>query len=208
MQNDLISRILLRAENPKTIHDMAAGLSPKPRINQKASEKEILLFEQEIKFKLPHVLIEILTKIGNGGFGPGYGLFSTDEMIKTYREILKSDEYDMKESFLPILTWGCDIYSCIDLGETGFPVYYCELGNCCLDDVSFEIENAEGEVVESGTGNPFTDENVKEMGEMVETNILHRNSFESFISDWADGINLESEVVNFDEDEEEEDDED
>ena len=33
--------------------------------------------EQSLGFYLPHLLREIYTQVGNGGFGPGYGIDGT-----------------------------------------------------------------------------------------------------------------------------------
>jgi hypothetical protein len=187
MNKDLLSRVAARASNPKTIIDAAMGegvtITPTPTINAVAKITDIEKVQKEIGMSLPQPLAEILLNVGNGGFGPGYGLFSTDDLIKNYREIMADEDLSMEASYLPILTWGCDIYACIDTQNPDFPVYYCQLDACgCFED-------GETPEVDDETGLP--------MGIQ-----LHRDTFEAFISDWADGINLEEEVLDMEDDEE------
>ena len=97
------------------------------------SDHEIVQSESILGFPVPALLKEIYSTIGNGGFGPGYGLlglhngFSDDlgnNAIELYKLNLLPDSDDPSwiwpTNLLPICHWGCAIYSCIDCSsETG-----------------------------------------------------------------------------------------
>jgi SMI1 / KNR4 family (SUKH-1) len=50
------------------------------------SEHELFAFEQEFKVSLPSEYVEFLMHLGNGGAGPGYGLFSLARSAVEQRE--------------------------------------------------------------------------------------------------------------------------
>ena len=79
--------------------------------------------------KLPPLLRRIYTEVGNGGFGPGYGLIGVSgganddgrTIAELFTEFRRPDEEDphwaWPEDLLPVCHWGCAIYSCIDCGD-------------------------------------------------------------------------------------------
>jgi SMI1 / KNR4 family (SUKH-1) len=96
--------------------------------------KTIKVVDTELRFELPELLRMIYTKVGNGGFGPGYGLIGVPggaiEDGKTinehYQSFRSSDPDDPKwkwpEKLLPICHWGCAIYACVDCSRPEAPV--------------------------------------------------------------------------------------
>jgi hypothetical protein len=89
--------------------------------------------EKQLGFSLPPLLKQIFTEIGNGGFGPGYGLIGLtngvpDDTGKTgpaiYRMFRDGDPEDptwaWPKGLLPICHWGCAILSCVDCADPGF----------------------------------------------------------------------------------------
>ena len=89
--------------------------------------------EQELGLGLPPLLRRLYAEIGNGGFGPGYGLIGLtngvpDDTGRTapaiYKESRGEDPDDpawqWPEALLPICHWGCAIVSCIDCIDTSF----------------------------------------------------------------------------------------
>jgi hypothetical protein len=89
--------------------------------------------ERRLGFPLPPLLKRIYSEIGNGGFGPGYGLIGLtngvpDDTGKTgpdiYKEFRSADsgEANLKWplGLLPICNWGCAIVSCVDSGDPSF----------------------------------------------------------------------------------------
>lgn len=84
--------------------------------------------EDKLGFALPPLLIRMLTEIGNGGFGPGYGLMGlgadgfTDDRSMTadtlYLSFRRPDPatptWTWPEGLLPMVHQGCALYDCLD----------------------------------------------------------------------------------------------
>jgi hypothetical protein len=92
--------------------------------------------ETRLGFRLPPLLKQIYLDIGNGGFGPGYGLIGMtggepDDTGKTAPEIylqfqsvhIEEPEFCWPQSLLPICHWGCAILSCVSCDEQDYPMY-------------------------------------------------------------------------------------
>ena len=100
-----------------------------------AREDALASDERRLGFRLPLLMKRLYREIGNGGFGPGYGLIglsggALDDIGRTAPEIYASfsepgeDDSDLKwpRGLLPICHWGCAIYSCIACAAPGFPM--------------------------------------------------------------------------------------
>ena len=132
MSELLIARIARRAANRETQVDMKLSqqsLAPPLRaVDAEASEREL-------GFAIPELLKLVYGRVGNGGFGPGYGLMglrtgATDDQghdaVDAYRIYASSDpdepSWEWRDQLLPICHWGCAIYSCIDCKTQGSPI--------------------------------------------------------------------------------------
>jgi hypothetical protein len=78
--------------------------------------------EHQLGFRLPPLLKRLYTEVGNGGFGPGYGLLSivpissVDRPIPVYYSKLRSRRNaGWPAGVVPFNDWGCLIVSCLDL---------------------------------------------------------------------------------------------
>lgn len=93
----------------------------------KLAESDLERSTLELGFEIPHLLVELYKNIGNGGFGPGYGLLgllngARDDMgntaislYKLNREPDPDDEtWKWPDRLIPICHWGCAIYTCLD----------------------------------------------------------------------------------------------
>jgi hypothetical protein len=144
-----------------------------------ASEVGVARAENGLGFPIPTLLKECYLKLGNGGFGPGYGLIGVaggcesdfGDLVGTY-QVLKQDQESedrvWPSGLLPFCEWGCNIFSCVDCNDARHPVYtfedfsvrpenynldkFFELWMCGVDILSYE--SAEPESVE--ITNPFT----------------------------------------------------
>ncbi len=89
--------------------------------------------EKRLGFTLPPLMKRLYMEIGNGGFGPGYGLIGLtngvpDDTGKTGPTIYKQlrtahpDEPNWKwpDRLFPICHWGCAILSCVDCADSNF----------------------------------------------------------------------------------------
>ncbi len=118
MPDDLIDCLRRANEDPMTRTDMASTSCP----SHHAPVNSALLAAEEARlgFDLPESLRRLYRDVGNGGFGPGYGLYGlkgghADEgrtLVETY-EMFVSDSSWPRE-LVPIVDWGCATWSCID----------------------------------------------------------------------------------------------
>jgi hypothetical protein len=100
--------------------------------------------ENALGFYLPSLLKRIYHEVGEGGFGPGYGLFrlnasrvvwngadAINAIVPCYREerpIIQDGDADWvreennaeiwPEGIVKICDWGCNMYSCLDCFDT------------------------------------------------------------------------------------------
>lgn len=122
---ELIAAVRRRAQDPATRTDQAA-VSP-TTIAPVATEVEIVRVEARLGLRIPQVLRAIYASVGNGGFGPGYGLMglpggftddqgnSADQLYELFRQPDPEDStWHWPAGLLPICHWGCAMYSCID----------------------------------------------------------------------------------------------
>jgi hypothetical protein len=82
--------------------------------------------EAALGFSLPPLLAELYSRIGDGGFGPEYGLLplldsppsgepAAVAQYLAHREgALKDPDWPWPEGVLPISHWGCAMYACVD----------------------------------------------------------------------------------------------
>ncbi|MBO9478323.1 hypothetical protein J7382_12325 [Shimia sp. R11_0] len=125
MSQDILNKVLLRAQIASKRTDFSDVLSSSvfPRLSAKDLSDSVL----ELGFEPPALYVAMLQSIGNGGFGPGYGLMglvggATDDQGQTAVDLYKCfaegdpDELTWKwpQGLLPVCHWGCAIYSCID----------------------------------------------------------------------------------------------
>jgi hypothetical protein len=128
MAEELIARIQHRADDPRTRTD-TAHISVPPRFSP-ATASALAQSERRLGFSLPPFLGEVYQRVGNGGFGPGYGLiglpggFAHDEeksIVELYQSYHVTSEDDptwqWPDGLVPICDWGCAIFSCVDCNK-------------------------------------------------------------------------------------------
>ena len=149
--DDLIARLRERSKDPRRLRDMVfTGDCVAPP----TTVAEIAEAEQRLGIELPSLLASLYTAIGNGGFGPGYGLLGLihghsvgDDRAVSLWEAWTSCHLDARyqawrypRTFLPLAAWGCAIYSCVDLADPSSLVWrfepsgFIELGSGEDDD--------------------------------------------------------------------------
>src|SRR2546427_887174 len=200
MTDELLTRVLARASDLATIHDNTKYWTAVPKIHPQASPEQIATTEAAVGFELPQLLKEILVRIGNGGFGPGYGLigvqggyadFKGEHLAELGQELGALDR-----KILPICNWGCGIYSCLDCSKPETPVSTFNPQTHALAPenlVRVSITSPSGEVTKVYEREP------KPSRPSIKTPkdlrlIPHRRSFQEYISDWASGRRLWEEI--------------
>jgi hypothetical protein len=132
--NDIITLVRSRLKQKTTDQDwlQKRGFWQR-RIGKRASPSQLAADEERLGFALPPMLKRLYVEIGNGGFGPGYGLIGIsggvpDDLGRTATEAyrgLRSQErsppgWSWPEALLPICHWGCGITSCVDCSTPDF----------------------------------------------------------------------------------------
>jgi len=131
----IIEAVRFRASNPRRRTDQSdtsrtAAASP-------ASSYQISEAERSLGFPLPELLKKLLQEVGNGGYGPGYGLIGTpggfsddlgNSFVSLYEAFASKDPddpaWDWPTGLVPICHWGCAICSCVDcLHDNGMYVW-------------------------------------------------------------------------------------
>src|SRR5579885_20602 len=100
------------------------------RARPPVTEEDIAYAEALLGYPLPPFLKRIYLEVGNGGFGPGYGLASLltpeGESAHVYRSIVHTTLHyrgrSWPETLLFLCDWGCAIYSSVDCSTLVYPI--------------------------------------------------------------------------------------
>jgi len=128
---DLIQRLQDRNADRERATD--GGIHPRKPIPPSPT-RGLQVTEREIGFELPELLRTVYLKVGNGGFGPQYGIIGTKGGAKLDGYTLETCYQDMmkleKENFiwcwprglLPLANYGCGMWSCVDCEYKKLPM--------------------------------------------------------------------------------------
>ncbi len=133
----LIVRLNERAHDPKRAADEVGTIRdekgrPVPRVAAPpATEEQVAAAEKRLAFGLPPLLRQVYQGVGNGGFGPGAGLFGLptspndekDSAAGRYFELRRTQTKPLWPSgLLPLCDWGGGIGSFVDCTLPDAPV--------------------------------------------------------------------------------------
>jgi len=121
MWDETVARVIERRANPATRISGASQVALVPPVDEVA----IRAAEHALGFALPAFLKKLYTSVGNGGFGPGFGLVglqggyvSADHsLVDWYHSVRAADRAEDTQwphQVVPICDWGCLIFSCVD----------------------------------------------------------------------------------------------
>ena len=109
---------------PEHLEARAAGLVEKLPPLKPASIDAVEAAERRFGHAFPSLLRRLYLEVGNGGFGPGYGIMGFPRVTMTrtparsptlgHRNTARPDS----KSLFPLCTWGCGIYSFVDCTDT------------------------------------------------------------------------------------------
>ncbi len=135
------AKVMQRAANPSLRTDLAQTSGV--QIGAPLSLPLVPTLEASLGFGLPQPLLDLFAHVGNGGFGPGYGLMRlapadrpafAGNAIAVHRFLTGIDYIDPNDpddptlawppGFLPIVHWGCSMYSVIDCLDPAFAVLF------------------------------------------------------------------------------------
>jgi hypothetical protein len=126
--DSLIARIRSRVANPLRAVDAATWVCPMPTIAPPANPAEVDAAETALGFAVPQVLRRLYTEVGNGGFGPNYGLegVPTIPPVPGHADIVALYEcYNWEPppdypvhvwpgGWVPLIGGGCNYIECVD----------------------------------------------------------------------------------------------
>jgi hypothetical protein len=140
--DNIIADVLRRVADPNRRVDMR--LSEAVRIGVPFDISTLPAIEGLIGHPLPPPLIDLYQRVGNGGFGPGYGFMKlsvTDKRafggnilaVLNFLQNAVADDPENDDALppspawpvgvVPLVYWGCTLYSLVDCNEPGFPVF-------------------------------------------------------------------------------------
>lgn len=119
-KSGLRQRVYTRG-SPEHLAARKAGLVERLPALRTASAAALAEAEAALVHPLPSLLRRLYLELGNGGFGPGYGLLGVAD---GHRDDANNTAVSLREGWdglpralLPICYWGCAIYSFIDLSS-------------------------------------------------------------------------------------------
>ncbi|MGV9453667.1 SMI1/KNR4 family protein [Streptomyces sp. NPDC003635] len=107
--------------------------------------------EAALGFPLPPLLAELYLRIGDGGFGPEYGLLplldsppsgepaAVVQYLANRESGRKDPDWPWPEGVLPISHWGCAMYACVDCLAPEAPVLLFE-PNADISDQAWYVD--------------------------------------------------------------------
>jgi hypothetical protein len=114
--------------SPEHLEARAAGLVERLPPLTPASPAAVREAEDLLGHRLPLLLRRLYLEVGNGGFGPGYGILGVrgghgdyrHTAVDLYRQAHSgtwSAWSSMPAGLLPVCHWGCGIYSLVDCAD-------------------------------------------------------------------------------------------
>lgn len=123
--SSLLAAIRERVQDPTRYRD--SGAEWHRPVRAIPDEAGVQLVESELGVRFPEMLRSVYTAIGDGGFGPGYGLLplsplkaepAQDSVLGLYQVFSGADPEDPSwvwpRRLVPFCDWGCAIRSCVD----------------------------------------------------------------------------------------------
>jgi hypothetical protein len=151
----------LRKRNADRQRATNGYLHPRRRV-QPVTVKDLQVLERALGFKLPDLLRSVYTTVGNGGFGPAYGIVGAtqgsgvkkDSLRSCYQEMLWLEEQNAfwrwPRRLLPLAHYGCGMWASVDCEYKTLPMILWDPNN-----LAEELAGAEARL---NWGNAFWDQ--------------------------------------------------
>lgn len=139
----LLARIKARVADPLRAVDAAAWVMPMPTIRPPATPAEADAAEEALGFPIPLLLRRLYTEVGNGGFGPNYGLEGvptipptpgTSDIVVLHEQYCTSQPeyptFQWPHGLVPLIGGGCLYMECVDFLNPPHAVVMFDGGDC------------------------------------------------------------------------------
>ncbi|MGW2332577.1 SMI1/KNR4 family protein [Streptomyces sp. NPDC001685] len=105
-----------------------------PSLPEPVNAATVARAEAALGFSLPPLLADLYLRIGDGGFGPEYGLLplldnppagepaAVPQYLANREAARRNPDWPWPEGVLPISHWGCAMYACVDCRSPEAPV--------------------------------------------------------------------------------------
>jgi hypothetical protein len=133
--DDILGKIEERAHDPQRFVDLPDVFNKQHELFPPVSLAELEKAEQRLGFSLPKLLRILYLRVGNGGFGPGYGLLAlNDNGAKNYHANLVDWYLDLTNKapagyptwprcFVTLCDWGDGITSTLNAADPACRVF-------------------------------------------------------------------------------------
>jgi hypothetical protein len=151
----------LRERNADREHATAGGIHPR-KASPPVAAQALQIAERAIGFQLPNLLRAVFLEVGNGGFGPEYGIVGTKGGAKLdgctletcYQNMVKLENensvWRWPKRLLPLSNYGCGMWSCVDCEYQKLPMILWDPNN-----LDAELDGADARL---NWGNSFWDQ--------------------------------------------------
>jgi hypothetical protein len=141
-EQDLVQRLQERNADRERATD--GGIHPRKAMRPVAPQR-LQAAERVIGLKLPELLRAIYRKVGNGGFGPAYGIVGIKGGAKLdgytletcYEHMLKLENenalWRWPKHLVPVANYGCGMWSCVDCTYRKLPMVLWDPNNLDAD---------------------------------------------------------------------------
>ena len=111
--SELLAATLERARDPKRATDNGdvALTCAEPVL----ATVEWRSLQARLPRPLPPLLTHLYTEVGNGGYGPGYGLLEALHTVDGTLAFCEMYHLSLEQALTPFVYWGCTVYSVIEL---------------------------------------------------------------------------------------------
>ncbi|MCC2671245.1 MAG: hypothetical protein K0Q72_3716 [Armatimonadetes bacterium] len=152
--DELVERIRVRVADPLRAIDSAAWVRPMPMVAPPATLADVDAAEAALGFPLPPLLRRLYTEVGNGGWGPDYGLDSiptdgavpdVNDLVGLYQQCtaperaLESPAVQWPRGLVPLIKLGCVAMEVCDFLRPPYPVFKLDGDNW---DLELSVEEA------------------------------------------------------------------
>ena len=131
----IVTRIKARVADPLRAVEAATWVMPMPTVRPPATSAEVDAAEMALGFSIPMLLRRLYTEVGNGGFGPSYGLEGVPtipptpgeaDIVAMYEQYSEpSPDYPAwrwQRGLVPLISGGCLYIECVNFLRPPHPV--------------------------------------------------------------------------------------